>query len=1676
MKRIYLIILFSFAFWFTTKAQVSSAPSIDTVCENGNTFFSVVAPYTNATYQWQVLISSSWTNITGTEYSGINDDTLLISNIDNRLNNSNYRCLIDTLGTPTDTSSISILLVNIPPQLFSNPTDSIICEGNDAAFIVGASGSGLYFQWQEYIGASWVDINAAGSNPSYSNWNNDTLRVNSTIAANNGNQYRCIVSGTCPSQVTSNAATLTVNNAPSIVSNPSASTICAGNSASFGVSATGTSLTYQWQVNTGSGFTNITTSGSNPTYSNWNSDTLKVNSTVSSNNGFQYQCVVSGTCPSPLTSNAATLTINTAPAITSNPSASTICAGNNASFGVSATGTSLTYQWQVNTGSGFTNITSSGSNPTYSNWNSDTLHVNSTIASNNGLQYRCVVSGTCPSPLTSNAAALTVNSAPSIVSHPSASTICGGSNTSFGVSAIGTSLAYQWQVNTGSGFANINSSGTNPTYTNWTSDTLKLSSTVSSNNGYQYRCIISGTCPSPVTSNAATFIVNTAPSINNHPLNSTICPGGNTFFNITATGTNLVYQWQVNTGSGFTNITATGSNPSYTNWTSDTLRLTSTIPGNNGFLYRCVISGTCPSPLTSNTSTLTIGTAPVITSQPNNVTLCEGGATTYTTAATGTFLTYQWQVNATGSWTDITISGSNPTYSNWNTAVLGVNNVATWNQGYQYRCVVAGLCTPSANSNSANLSVNTIPSFASHPANSTVCEGSSTQYQCVANGTNLNYQWQVNTGSGFTNIISSGTNPSYSNWNTYTLLLSGIGASNNYYQYRCIISNAGCNNATSNNANLFVNPKPLVNAGSNISICAGSSVNLAATVTSGTPPFTYSWTPTTGLSNPNIANPIASPTTNTTYVVKVTDFNGCINADDIVVNVNSLPTANAGSDITICKGTSTQLSASGGISYQWSPTTGLSNPNINNPLASPVNTTTYTVTVTDINGCKNIDDIKVIVNSLPIANAGSDISICKGSNTTLNASGGILYHWSPSTGLNNPNISNPIASPNITTNYIVAVENSNGCISSDSVIVTVNTLPIVNAGNDVSICSGSSTQLNASGGVSYLWTPSTGLSNPYISNPIASPVAITTYTVKVTDANGCSSNDDVQVKVNALPTAKAGFDATICLGGSTQLNASGGISYHWNPSSGLSNSNIANPLASPLTTTIYSVTVTDSNGCTASDEVKITVNALPIANAGIDTAICKGNSLQLNATGGISYNWSPSVGLSNTTIPNPIASPTVTTNYIVTVGNISGCISKDTIRITVNPLPNAFAGNDISICQGSGAALNASGGTTYRWVPAIGLSNANISNPIASPAATTDYIVFVTNNFGCIKSDTLTVKVNPNPKPNAGLDAIICEGNSIILNASTAKTYSWSPIAGLSNNAIRNPIANPNITTNYILTVTDSNGCAGTDTVNITVLQNPLPKINGDISVCKNSSWKEYCIHNTSNNINWSISNGVILNGQGTNCIKVHWSDTGNNGVIKVSEHQWVSPYCIGFDSLKVNFNKGIAPNAAIVIAKANDLSTNILLCQFCNYKIYEWGYENKSSPLEITTCRTNTWCLYDKLDIANNYYWVKVGNDTGCLTKSYFNAPTGKTGVQGVQDKNILQLFPNPTRGIVSIQSLIEIEEIEVYNLLGSKMNCAIEWSSNSATVNLSDKASGVYLLAIKTKQGVINKKIVKD
>jgi gliding motility-associated-like protein len=520
----------------------------------------------------------------------------------------------------------------------------------------------------------------------------------------------------------------------------------------------------------------------------------------------------------------------------------------------------------------------------------------------------------------------------------------------------------------------------------------------------------------------------------------------------------------------------------------------------------------------------------------------------------------------------------------------------------------------------------------------------------------------------------------------------------------------------------------------------------------------------------------------------------------IYIKVNTDFKADAGADIGYCEGTGggqlsvTPLGGRGPYTYLWScdnpGNCGLSNPYSQSTLANPSGTTTYSVQITDADGCSSeIDSITVRVKAKPIVDAGPDVYLCEGeagifmNPRILNpdkARPPYQYNWSPGDGLVDPTVPNTYANPDSTTIYTLVVTSGNGCSSFTTTLDTLSTMvinrvgtPRADAGPDIDICFGDSAQLVGSAQGShppfrYEWTPAIGIDRPNHHAPKTSPGQTFTYFL-VAWSRGCPSPaDSVRVIVHTLPTAEPGSRKDICLGDSIQLPGIAGgdlasdYTYQWTPATGLSNSQSAQPMASPGNTTDYVLEATSIYGCgTVPYDVNVRVKTTPIADAGPDDVICRGDTIQLNASytfGGepagtttVFYEWKKADGIKDFYISDPWVNPNFSTTYTVTT-SYEGCMTTDSVVIDVfNAIDNRTITADTNhICSGDSIQLFAYGGTgnaRYSWAPANAVSDPTIPNPWIKPDQSGTYTVFIEEGK-CSAYDSINIKVTSRPAPD----------------------------------------------------------------------------------------------------------------------------------------------------------------------------------------------------------------------------------------------------------------------------------------------------------------------------------------
>lgn len=657
--------------------------------------------------------------------------------------------------------------------------------------------------------------------------------------------------------------------------------------------------------------------------------------------------------------------------------------------------------------------------------------------------------------------------------------------------------------------------------------------------------------------------------------------------------------------------------------------------------------------------------------------------------------------------------------------IAGINNVVnSGNVGNTFSITIPGTAAP------LNAYTNSSPQFLVNDT-AVICSGSYFQYSFQAsdiNGDSLSYQFcDAYTGADQTNPAPvTATNPPYSfipyqspfsgtqpmgsgvTINPITGLISGIapGISGEYVICVCV--------------NEYRNGILIATTRKELHIRAGDCLPIAATLD---PQYItcdgFDWTFSNGgdqslitaynwffgdpASGPNDSSNLASPThvfsDTGAYVVTLIVNRGqqCTDTSSTIMKVypGFFPGFTvAGACFTNPFLFTDTTNTSYGVVDSWSwnfgdlttltDTSHLQNPAWTYPGAGPKN---IIFIVTNSKGCKDTVQQTITVIDKPVITlAFADTLICRNDAVQLNASGIGVFSWTPLINITNPNTATPTVTPTNTTWYYVSLDD-NSCINRDSVRVRVVNGVTLRAINDTTICQGDAILLGAtSDGLSFSWTPVANLNNPNIINPIAITNNTTTYQV-VASIGSCSATDQVVVTTVPYPGANAGGDPTICYNTSAQLNGSMvGISFNWSPASYLNNAAILNPISTPPRTTAYVLSVYDTLGCPkpGRDTVIVTVSPKIKAFAGRDTTVVVGQSLQFNGSGGVGYLWSPSTGLNNVAIHNPIGvyGPEIdSVLYKLVVTDLAGCADSAFVTVKVfktNPyvfVPTAFTPN-----------------------------------------------------------------------------------------------------------------------------------------------------------------------------------------------------------------------------------------------------------------------------------------------------------------------------------------------------------------------------------------------------------------
>lgn len=670
--------------------------------------------------------------------------------------------------------------------------------------------------------------------------------------------------------------------------------------------------------------------------------------------------------------------------------------------------------------------------------------------------------------------------------------------------------------------------------------------------------------------------------------------------------------------------------------------------------------------------------------------------------------------------------------------------------------------------------------------------------------------------------------PNVGTWSGSTSVSSnGLFTPNSVGIHSLTVTSGAPSCQVTDNVQVNVLSLPVVNAGVDIPICLGQCTQLSATATSSNGSITnISWSGTP-ISNNAILNPNVCPTGNTTYSIQVTDNKNCQATDAINVMVNNLPVVNAGADQSRClQQGSVQLTGTptGGT---WSGSPDVSSSGLLSPTAAIDYTLTYSYT--NGNNCTNTDNIVIHVTTPAPINGGQDLELCLNTPAVQLPNVGT---WSGSTSVSSSGVFTPNS---VGTHNLMVTSGSPGCQVFDNVTIVVLSLPSVNAGIDVPICNGQCTQLNAmasssNGSITNISWSGTPISNNSILNPNVCPTGNTIYTLQVTDNKNCQSSDALNVTVNSLPSVNAGPTITVCSNASpVTLTGYSPLGGTWS-GAGVTSGGIFTPGALGSVTLTYQYT--SGANCTASSTRTINVIAPTPVNAGSDIEVCLNtNAVQLQSGG----TWSGSSWVSSSGLFTPGAVNDFTLTYSTTVGQ---CVSTDQLMVHVLPLPVVNAGTDQAVCVGevvqmNGSATSANGAiNSYHWNESF-VSDQNISNPTFVASSTTSLTLNATDIKNCTSSDVVVVSVSNYPAVNAGNDITVCQNqSSVTLVGATPSGGIWQG-TGISSSGVYTITTPGPHTVTY--TYTNAGGCTSSDDLIINVQAPDILNAGQDIDLCLNS-------------------------------------------------------------------------------------------------------------------------------------------------------------------------------------------------------------------------------------------------
>ncbi len=1307
----------------------------------------------------------------------------------------------------------------------------------------------------------------------------------------------------------------------------------------------------------------------------------------------------------------------------------------------------LSYQWKLN---GTTNVGVNSASYIATSGGSYTVTV---TGASDGLGGTCAAS-------TSLATVVTVNALPTATITPATATaFCQGGSVVLNANT-GTGLSYQW-------------------YNNSVAISGATTSSYTSNANGSFTVVVTNTSTCFATSSATVVTVNVLPVAPTSSNNFSRCGSGVVTLSATAPSGSVV-DWYSSASGGTLLLSGVAS------YSSPSISVSTTYYAES----RNTTTG-CVS-VTRTAVTATVNTVPTL--PPGTAGSSCGTGTVVISATAGTGLTIDWYSVSTGG---------SPLLGGLGVTSFTTPSILTTTTYYAEARNVSTGCVSLART-AVTATVNVIPSAPTGTSGARC--GSGTVNISATVGPGLTIDWYA---------ISVGGSPLSGGSGVTSFTTPNIVATTIYYA-EARNTMTGCISATRTAVTATVNVIPSAPIGTSGARCGSGTVNISATVGPG---VTIDWY-ATSVGGSTLSGGIGVTPFNTPSIPATTIFyaearnatTGCISVarTPVTATVNIIPVVGNMSD-TICSGdvfsVIPQNAGSNiiplGTTYSW---TVENNINITGQSAVPTAQNSIGQALTNSSNVSQNLTYNVAPSTVlcPGGNFNVIVTIKPKPSITTNLQQTICTEQSVS--FTPENIVNGIVPSNTklewTVDYANVIGGSNSLAPIDSIsqtltnsnysnnqvtyhvtptanfcpgntfdyVVTVKKAPNLIVTPTASLCEGGSTQLFAvdafsSGQLFYNWSNASTLNNPYIFNPIASPTSDTTYSVSVIDnTTQCQITRSIEVTVLQQSANITYSSATaFCQGGSVtlQANSSAGLSYQWELN------DIAIPGATgsafnAISSGIYTVVVTNSNGCSkTSNGQTVIVNPLPIADVSnlSSTTFCQGESVIFHTTNvaGNTYQWRLN-GVNITGAGLYSFEADGTGSYSVQVTNANSCSAlSPAIDVLVNPLPEVnISALDSTLCFGENTALLATGASTYSWTPAGLVSNSSIANPNVFPTSTTNFGVMGTDLNGCSDYQEIQIVVVPNPSLDLPSSIEACQGSMVSLPGSAS--IAWTGVTSANDfSAEQSGYA--------IATLQNSNFCSSTDSIYIQVNLLPLPNISGSISVCANSYYSEYTVNSTGNLFSWNVSNGEFQGVDNGNTAIIHWFDQeyGPSTFVTVTEHD-IHSGCDGSDTLFVAFT-GLAPNSTVVNLLYPNGST---LFSADHYAIMNWGSTIISNNVDEYTNGHAQYYTFDNFDTALRYYWIEAGDDSLCLTRSYFNPPVWQVGIQETTDNSLFSLYPNPTSGILnlSVDGKNSISSFSIYNCTGHLVKQEFNFK-NQSVIDVSELPVGFYILKANDNKG---------